>query len=203
MQNRLALILKPRYLLAALLLLLSTPGMAQSLLSTSSFEYSIGRMLLNDVLDTHKSQSGTFSLKLNDPSLEIAMPFLWMGEGDKPVNDKDPHCCKHNFASIDFQLRKFQTERRDGLYAGLVLRGTTSNGYINEEFQRQTRWGAGATIGYRHLISDHLYWSTGITYVSYQKEFEKYDNVKIDTAENFLEKNSVTYDILKFGVLLP
>lgn len=180
----------------------SRPVQADAL-SLSSVEYSMVRLLANDAFDTAQSHSATISFRAFNPNAELAFPILWMGEGKEPLNPDDPHCCKHNFFSMDVQYRQFFNDRRDGWYFGAVARGVTSNGTIDGQFSRQTQFGVGLTLGYRHVYQDFMFWQVGVTAVHYRNEFEEFDEVVISSAEAFREQRSVTYDFLKIGFLIP
>lgn len=187
----------------ALTALLGAKAHAEWQPGISSIEYSFARAYMNEFFESRKSQSGTISFRVPDHRAEISMPFLWMGAGKDAIDPEDQHCCKHNFLSVDLQYRQYLTGKREGLYAGLVWRGVTGNGYVNGEFSRQSNSGTGFTVGYRHLYKGFLYWNVGITAVKFNSDFDEYDRVEISSAESFRRRNSVTYDVFKIGLLIP
>jgi len=179
------------------------PTLAEPFLPTSSIEFSPARYYFNDLSEVNKSHSGTISFKLPEPTLELAIPILWLGEGNTAEDDSDPECCKHHFLALDLQLRKYFNDRREGFYAGIVARSITGNGYVNDKLVTESKVGTGATIGYRLVYEDSMYLSAGITWVTYREPFEYYDEVVLDTADQFRQQHSITYDFLKIGILLP
>jgi len=190
-------------LLTHLLLLTSILFSSHAAAEISSFEFSPFRTAYSDATQKNKFVSGTVSFRLADSKSELSVPILWLREGKNTKQANGTGCCKHDFFSMDLQYRRYTSRHRNGLYAGLVLRGVTANGYVNDRFSRQTNFGAGVTLGYRHMYRQFFYWNVGVTAVSFANQFDRHDQVILDATDPYRHKHSITWDVLKIGILLP
>jgi len=165
--------------------------------SLSAIEYSMLRAYANRFEGLSKTHSGTIAFSLKDKRNEIALPFLWHRGGlvSQAIGEDS------NLFSMDLQFRRYGNDRRSGAYAGLATRFTSASRTVDSRDESTSLLGVGVTIGYRHVYQEIFYANVGMTWIHNVNGSESLDSLDYGVNSEFLLKDSVTFDILKIGIL--
>ena len=141
------------------------------------------------------SLTGTVSLLSIDRKAEIAFPFVW----ESYPKGEDVY-----FKSIDVHYRRFLGKHQNGFYLSAGLRYAVSRGKTNlidefgdieldNEYVKQTKYGAMFGLGYRYFAQSGFYWGVSLSYGRYFNDTRRLASYPFDA------KTLIDLELLKFG----